>query len=143
MRVLTSGILTGAKIWLLILAVVIASLALAPGSRPADATGGTKIYFTYSLSDPKPATNIVSVQDGPPVALHIWVENPKDPDWGSGVGAFEIDLQYDPTLAHVTTAEYDQCGLDHNWDDDGDGWINDGCPAVGPAETGTECGRLN
>ena len=143
MRVLLSGILTSVKIWLLILAVAIASLALAPGSRPADATGGTEIYFTYSLTNPKSATNIISVQDGPPVALHIWVENPKDPDWDSGVGAFEVDFRYDPTLAHVTTAEYDQCGLDHNVDDDGDGFVNDGCPAVGPAETGTECGLIN
>ena len=96
MRVLTGGVLIGVKVWLLLLAVVIVSLALAPGSRPADATGGTKVYFTYSLTNPRAATNIVSIQDGPPVALHIWVEDPKDPDWGSGVGAFEVDLQYDP-----------------------------------------------
>ena len=143
MRVLTSDILTSAKIWLLILAVAIASLALAPGSRPADATGGTEIYFTFSLTTLEPETNIVSTADGPPLTVYVWAKNPKDPDWGSGVGAYEVDFQYDPTRVSVTTAEYDQCGLDHNADDDGDLRDNDGCPAVGSPETGSQCSVTN
>ena len=139
MRVLTRGILRGAKIWLLILAVAIASLALAPGSRPADATGGTEVYFTFSPANPVPETNIVSTPDGPPVTVYVWAKNPKDPDWDSGVGAYEVDFLFDPTRVFITTAEYDQCGLDHNLDDDGDLRDNDGCPAVGPPETGSQC----
>ena len=141
MRVLTSGILTGAKIWLLILAVAIASLALAPGSRPADATGQpgqTGVYFTFSITNPRPATNIVLAINGEPRKIYVWVEDPKDLDWGSGVGAYEVDIRYDPTLVTLSTAERGEECL-NSTDDDGDMVINDGCPQVGGGPEIDQC----
>ena len=127
MRVLTSGILVGAKIWLLILAVAIASLALAPGSRPADADDTTLVHFAFSLTNPVPQTNIVYEIGGEPKVIYVWVENPK------GVGAYDIDIQYDPKIVTLTTAERG-VDCDNSIDDDGDGTVNDGCPAVGLGE---------
>ena len=132
MRVLTSGIMVGAKIWLLILAVAIASLALAPGSRPADADDATLVHFAFSLTNPVPQTNIVYDIGGEPKVIYVWVENPK------GVGAYDIDIQYDPKSVTLTTAERGADCVDA-LDNDGDGFINDGCPQVGGAPEIDQC----
>ena len=141
MRVVTSGILATAKIWLLIVAVAIASLALAPGSRPADAVGQpgqTGVYFTFSITNPIPTTNIVLAINGEPRKVYVWVEDPKDLDWSSGVGAYEVEIRYDPTLVTLSSAERgDECL--NSTDDDGDTVINDGCPQVGGAPEIDQC----
>lgn len=113
MKPLKRAALAGAKLWLLLAAVAIGVLAMAPGSRPVDASSGTTaIYFTYSITDLQPVSFIITAPGGPAIKLYVWAQNPKDPDWDSGVGAFEVNVEYDPAILTVTSIVEDASFLE-------------------------------
>lgn len=83
-------------------------LLLAQDSRPASAVN-TRVYFTYSTTNPSPQSNIILNPDGAPVTLYVWAENITDPQ---GLASFSVDVIYDPDLMSVPNVSFSDTFLE-------------------------------
>lgn len=106
-KALAGGIGRAAKVWLLVSAVLMATVGLAQDARPADAAG-PQIIISRSSTSPDPITSLVLNPGGPSLDLYVWAKDVKGP---LGAGAFQIGLSYNSWLISVNSIAKDSVWL--------------------------------
>lgn len=91
---------SAAKLWTLAVVIAIAAVFLAQDNQPAGASH-THIFLTKSLSNPS-SVGVVIVTPTTTAQLYVWVQNPHDPVWDTGIGFFEVDVLFEPDIAPIT-----------------------------------------
>ncbi len=99
------GIIRGAvhtaRLWLIVAAVVAAGVVLAE-DRGTVLASHTKVYFTTTSSgNPTQLATLTVFPGSPTQTLYVWAKDvDHDPQ---GLGAFEVDIRYDPNVLRITS----------------------------------------